>query len=398
MSNTTTTLVPTATRSLDDIIISIFNDIPEYTVEPIPDKIPNCSAVPFDWVLYIATVVILCLGWWLLELPLLFTTPGRQPFSIAGDDVNIYTYGRFRRFSDAIRWNCARTLNPSYVGVLSIARNTDSRAWAGLYYFGGERISATTSPFTWWQWTKVLLIDFVPVAVEALLIARSSKEGMMTNFSLIMPGWWLLPYTVPCFVGWYLLVLRHMRNPPKVGTVILIGGPIVLVGGLTVAVPLFVQLIRAGMTPAILPAIFLSWALVLVPFTLMNCCDGRLHAIFYVWNTVCRIMPLMTAMFDSRPVFPFCSHNTAGVVIGIAVLGGFVVMLLGISGGAGLCEMYRPYLRDFKNRAAAADAAEEAAEKMRALRTDRNDGSQLVDDARTSVDKVRPTAKDRFIP
>lgn len=354
---------PTRTTAHDPSI-DISSTFPRTITLPAipPTTVPNCSAAPIDWVLYIGALLILCLGWWVLEIPLLFTKSSYQPLSSRGADEQLAQRKPLGRFWDAVRWNCCRTLTPTAIGVIAIARNLHEKAWPGLYYFGAERTSTSRAGFTLWQWVKILLTDVVPIVFFCLLIWRSPH--MMNTWNILFPAWWLVAYTVQCVLGLYLLAASNMPNPPRAGWTIIIGFPVMLFTGVVFCVPAFLVLKKGGMPPQLGWSVFLTWYWVLIPFTLWGCCGGRGHLLVYIMNASFRMIPLLIGMFDNRPLFIFCSFNYTGVTVVVGILGGALPLILGMWGQSALCERYRPDLRRISEGKYAGQTAQELTQEL----------------------------------
>ena len=307
--------------------------------KPVLDRPPNCSAHPFDWVLFVLSLVILCVLWWAVEIPTLFvqqeartTAEARRPWR-----------NRFRVFFTAVAWNCVRLLQPSYVAIVAMARTRDHpRNWPRLYYFGYEKgldDEEFRPQFTRGQWTKVALTDGLQAVVEILLIYRGSVISRQQQ-NPVWLGAWLLATLPTSLLGLHLIVVSRLPEPPRrflVGlyaflTLSVVGA------GLIVAVVFGAAPDTYGRPLA--GALATAWATIMVPLPTMYCCFGRFHSLFYLFAAFARISLLLMDLLRSRDTFPFCSINHPALVAVVGVFGGVLVLLFGLRGGT-RCEQYR---------------------------------------------------------
>jgi hypothetical protein len=320
---------------------------------------PNCSASVFDWILFVSTLSLLSLGWWIFEVPTLFTPePHREATLIGGSPKP----GRFRRFHRALAWNCIRALMPSYVAIIAMARSKKAKEWATLYYFGYDMEAGDDAArqLTGWQWAKISLTDVSHLVLECLLAYRAAATAEKRDYPLVQ-GWWLFASLPASIIGLYLILIRALPNPPRRFFVGLIGFLLlVFVGVAFILAIYFSSGMHRTVGAAFAGSMALSWSFTMFPLTLCLCCGGRFHALFYLLSAAARAMPLLAEMMSPREKFPFCSINHPGLLATFGVVAGICVFYCAAM-GSGLCERYR------KNLEQLLETAEEGQEEHVAL-------------------------------
>lgn len=305
---------------------------------------PGCTASGLDWALIVLSLTLISLTWWTLEIPdLVFKKPNYDAVSASSGPMRA---GRFWRFFRAITWNCTRTLMPSYVAVIAMARNRDPKAWPRLYYFGHEPNSddLALQPFSAWEWAKAAGPDLAHVVTQALLIYRGSTaihdQDVPLNY-----GMWLFTSTPGPIVGLYLLVLPYLRIKMWAGRAI-IGGIILLsASGLAFCLTVFYETTLRSLGPGFGAALAYGWACTMLPFPLSRCCGGLFHFFYYVMSASLRAAPLLIDLAREPRDMPYCTrvlHHPAFIAI-YAIFGWMLMMFFGYTGSAH-CETFRPQL------------------------------------------------------
>ena len=307
------------------------------TTRPAPP--PNCSAHPFDWVLFVLSLAILCLVWWAVEIPTLFT---QQEARTAAEARRPWR-NRFRVFFTAVAWNCVRMLQPSYVAIVAMARTRDHpRNWPRLYYFGydkGRDEEELGQHFTPGEWAKVVVMDGLQVLIEALLIYRASIISRQQQNPLSL-GSWLLATVPASILGLHLLIISRLPNPPRRFLVGLYGFVSLSVAGAGLVLAIVFTAGPGTYGAPLAGAMAIAWGLIMVPLTTMYCFAGRFHALFYLFAGFARISALLVDLIGPRERFAFCSSNHPGLTAVFGVLGGGLMVFFGMRGGT-MCEQYR---------------------------------------------------------
>lgn len=305
------------------------------------DQEPYCTSNILDWILLVATLLLFCGSWWICEVPIFFSR--NTYYKLQPSTGKLLQRGRLWRFWHTIEWNCTRTIMPSYVAVVAMARNPDPKTWMGLYYFGSQRESRDKTPFTSWQWAKVLLMDGVAIVVHILLVYRGAT-GLETP---LPPSVWLLSYLVAPLLGLYLFIIGKFRRPVWRRFAITAAIPVLLIAGaVLVLLSYFTTPDKGfGFGGAFVGIMAGSLVVTMLPWSLMLCCGGKFHFIFYLWTACARVIPFTVSHVGSPTKYPFCANGSIPVAIVSGVMGGALVYMLGFMGGF-QCEMYRRDLEE----------------------------------------------------
>ncbi|KAK5990805.1 hypothetical protein PT974_09078 [Cladobotryum mycophilum] len=322
----------------------------------------NCSANILDWIIFIGALVILCGSWWIVELPILFSAETHQ--QLAPTTVRHRVGHRLKKFWRAIEWNCTRSLMPSSVAVFAMARNSDPKSWPGLYYFGSERESQDASPLTAAQWTKIALTDAAPLLVHILLVYRGSAG--LGKDSTLPPGSWLLPYLVAPVLGCYLVIISKLRRRVWRRFAIMVAIPVLMVVGAALVLISYFTATNRGFGPAFAGILASCWVVIMLPWSLMFCCGGTFHFVFFLYSAAARACLFILSMVGSPKNFPFCSGSATPLAIVSGVLGGIIVYWLGLMGNI-QCQGYRTDLRKMIDIDPAAPRATEASQEELAV-------------------------------
>jgi hypothetical protein len=309
----------------------------------------NCSVPILDWVLLLLTLVILCVVWWVVEIPALFARQeADQPPNLIGR-ASRPKKSRTRRFFDALAWNCVRNLMPSYVAIIAIARAKDSQAWPAVYYFGyeinrGSENSASSKTLSPRRWVNIFIQDGVLLVVACTLIYRGITAAREQNTTMFFATW-LANAAVPAAVGVYLLAIALVLQPPRRLAIGLGFGVLVLFGALLISAAYFSSRLNQIGGPYYLGALILGWAISMLPLTLAYCCEGHFRILFYALSATLRTAPFLVDLLRLSEVFTNCSIDTRGLAAGYSVLAGMLVWGMAPY-GADYCEDFRDKLRE----------------------------------------------------
>lgn len=323
---------------------------------------PNCSATILEWVLFVASLTVLCLAWWIVELPLLLSPDYYHAKVDANPDKQTPSLTiRLGAFFRAVTWNCVRILSPFYIGTFALARSPDPRTWPVLYFFGSNFDRADedteTASLTPRQWIKLVLLDAPIPIVQCLLAYRGAARARDQQYPTpLLQAWWLFASLPAPLTGILLLALGRFctpgRLPHRFYLCVLIFAYLALIGTALILTLYFTSGIARIAGPAFAGGTTLSWFFVMSPLQLSGCCDGtggRLNMLFYLFAASSRFAPLLADMLVSREDFPFCGANHRALVVVYAVLAGIFVYAGALSGAAE-CEKHRDILHGIMNR------------------------------------------------
>jgi hypothetical protein len=304
---------------------------------------PNCSASALDWVLFILSLIILCLIWWILEVPQLLSGLHASATSPSGWP----SYGdRFRHFYAVASWNCARVLSPSYGAAVSLARSSSATKWPVLYYFGHELDRDVRAPLSFWQWTKIILMDGSVLVAQCLLAYRGAVLTREQEYPRpLLSGWWLfasLPAPITCI---FLFIISVVQAPPRRVFIFFLNLLVLaLIDTSFLLILYFTSSLHRTAGASFAGGAALSWAFVMFPLPLLRCCcRGPLHLLFYTFATASRMIPLLAEMLVNRSDFVFCGANHLALPVVYGFFAGACVLQCGYASGA-LCEGHRDLL------------------------------------------------------
>ncbi|GJN73858.1 hypothetical protein PLIIFM63780_007929 [Purpureocillium lilacinum] len=300
----------------------------------------SCTPNAFEAVITTLSFFSLCVSWWLVDVPLLFVKPPRR--SSDGDASS--SPGRVRLFFRAVAWNCIRAVQPTYIGLIALARaisdgRNSTSAWPLLYYFGDALPNhpQVLRP-TALQWVKVALLDGVILVTEILLVVYGYTAGRYHDTRVFAAGMWILSATPACVLGAYLLlfVSRRVSRLHRSWRLATAGSLLVLVG-LALILSLYFSAPR-DRVPAIASIMTMQWVLPLLPMVACQCtCCGLsrgmpwriVYLIFAVAvRTITLTLDVGSSTFSNEFWFCRVPPQAGGWVTGVfggALLFGFAI-------------------------------------------------------------------------
>ncbi|UNI24510.1 hypothetical protein JDV02_010249 [Purpureocillium takamizusanense] len=262
----------------------------------------SCAPRGFEAVITTLSFYVLCISWWLVDVPLLFVKPSPPPpppprqvdnnssidnNASSSSSVLSSSPGRVRLFLRAVAWNGIRAVQPTYIGLIALARavsdgRNSTSAWPLLYYFGDALPNHPPAlrP-TALQWIKVVALDGVALVTEILLVVygyytSSASSSRHYDVRIFASGMWILSATPSCVLGAYLLLFVSRRASRlhrnwRLAT----AGTLLVAAGLALILALHFSVPPKDRVPAAAGIMAMQWALSLLPLVACRCsCCG----------------------------------------------------------------------------------------------------------------------------